>query len=310
MELRQLKYFKTVCEQRSFSAAADLCFVTQPAITTSIKRLEAELETKLIDRSAKEILPTEAGRIVLERGMRMLEQEEKLRDEIAELLQSKITRLIIGMPGISCAMFYPLIYEEYLPKHKDLSAQIVDMNSPDVITSVKDGMVDLGFCMLPPALPDGLESLSFSEGRIKVLMSAEHRLAQKSELHFEDLMEERLLFSGRHARNHTESTDSVNVEKLVMEGFAGRNINYNRLITSYCDDNHTLIHLTAAGYGVYCIADTMADIFSHRTDLVIKALRPELCFEIGLVYPSSGLRKACTDFVTYFSQLSYRSYRK
>ena len=70
MELHPLRVFLTVATEKSFSRAAEKLLRTQPAISLSIQRLEAEFDEKLIDRSAKDLLLTDAGRVVLEYARR------------------------------------------------------------------------------------------------------------------------------------------------------------------------------------------------------------------------------------------------
>ena len=64
MELYPLKVFQTVAAEKSFSRAAEKMLRTQPAISLAVQKLEADLQEKLIDRSGKELLLTDAGRIV------------------------------------------------------------------------------------------------------------------------------------------------------------------------------------------------------------------------------------------------------
>ena len=66
MEIHSLRVFLTVASEKSFSRAGEKLLRTQPAISLSIQRLEAVLGEKLIDRSAKDLLLTDAGKIVLE----------------------------------------------------------------------------------------------------------------------------------------------------------------------------------------------------------------------------------------------------
>ena len=70
MEMHPLRVFLTVAAEKSFSRAAEKLLRTQPAISLSIQRLETELGEKLIDRSAKEMALTDAGRTVLEYARR------------------------------------------------------------------------------------------------------------------------------------------------------------------------------------------------------------------------------------------------
>ena len=89
MLLHSMKVFLAVASEKSFSRAAEKMLRTQPAISLAVQRLEAELEEKLIDRSAKELLLTDAGRVVLEFARRFENLEADMYNSIAELRDRK-----------------------------------------------------------------------------------------------------------------------------------------------------------------------------------------------------------------------------
>src|SRR5260370_13985386 len=96
MELHSLKVFLTVANERSFSRAAEKLLRTQPAISLTIQRLETELGEKLIDRSAKDLLLTDAGKTVLEYANRFDSLRGELEDSLAALRDKTSGRLIVG----------------------------------------------------------------------------------------------------------------------------------------------------------------------------------------------------------------------
>ena len=96
MELHPLRVFLSVANEKSFSRAAEKMLRTQPAISLAIQRLEKELGEKLIDRSAKDLLLTDAGRIVLDYARRFENLERELETALTELRDNSAGRLIIG----------------------------------------------------------------------------------------------------------------------------------------------------------------------------------------------------------------------
>ena len=96
MELYPLHVFLTVATEKSFSRAAEKLLRTQPAISLAIQRLGAELGEKLIDRSAKDLLLTDAGQIVLEYARRFENLQAELENALAELRDNSAGRLTIG----------------------------------------------------------------------------------------------------------------------------------------------------------------------------------------------------------------------
>src|SRR5512142_951897 len=96
MELYLLQTFLTVATEKSFSRAGEKLLRTQPAVSLAIQRLEGELGEKLIDRSGKELLLTDAGRIVTEYARRFENLRLEMENALAELRDNSAGRLIIG----------------------------------------------------------------------------------------------------------------------------------------------------------------------------------------------------------------------
>src|SRR5438270_384384 len=96
MELYPLKAFLTVATEKSFSRAGEKLLRTQPAISLAIQKLEADLKEKLIDRSGKELLLTDAGQIVYDYARRFENLEADLENALAELRDNSAGRLSVG----------------------------------------------------------------------------------------------------------------------------------------------------------------------------------------------------------------------
>ena len=96
MELYSLQVFLTVATEKSFSRAAEKLLRTQPAVSLALQRLEQELGEKLIDRSGKELILTDAGRTVLDYARRFQSLHQELDNSLAELRDNSAGRLTIG----------------------------------------------------------------------------------------------------------------------------------------------------------------------------------------------------------------------
>ena len=89
MELRQLKYFIKVAETLNFSAAAKELFVTQSAIAQQIMRLEQELEQPLFERNSRQVLLTEAGRLLLPLAIKTVNNSQECKQQLNDLKDMK-----------------------------------------------------------------------------------------------------------------------------------------------------------------------------------------------------------------------------
>src|SRR5579863_8596332 len=96
MELYPLKVFLTVASEKSFSRAAEKMLRTQPAISLAIQKLESDLQEKPIDRSGKELLLTDAGRIGYDDARRFEILAADLESALSELRDDSAGRLLVG----------------------------------------------------------------------------------------------------------------------------------------------------------------------------------------------------------------------
>src|ERR1700676_5600247 len=96
MELYPLRVFLTIADERSFSRAAEKLLRTQPAISLALQRLELELGERLIDRTGKDLILTDAGRTVLEYARRFQSLRLEMDNSLAELRDNSAGRLTIG----------------------------------------------------------------------------------------------------------------------------------------------------------------------------------------------------------------------
>ena len=123
MEMHPLRVFLTVAAEKSFSRAAEKLLRTQPAISLSIQRLETELGEKLIDRSAKDLLLTDAGKTVLEYARRFENLQGDLENALAELRDKSAGRLTIGANESSTLYLLDHI-ERYRRRYPKIKVQI------------------------------------------------------------------------------------------------------------------------------------------------------------------------------------------
>lgn len=98
MDFKQIEAFVTVAEQRSFSKAADACFLTQPTISARISSLEKEFGVRLIDRNGREAFLTDYGKVFYKYAVEMLDTRNKAADSIQGL-----SKKIEGMVAVQIA---------------------------------------------------------------------------------------------------------------------------------------------------------------------------------------------------------------
>src|SRR6476661_5760596 len=175
MELHPLRVFLTVATEKSFSRAAEKLLRTQPAISLSIQRLEAELGEKLIDRSAKDLLLTDAGRIVVDFARRFENLQSDLENALAELRDKSSGRLTIGANESSTLYLLEHI-ERYRAKFPKIKVQVRRSLSSKIPTELLDGDLELGILTFDPEDERVVTAVIFTD-HLAFIVSPQHALA-------------------------------------------------------------------------------------------------------------------------------------
>lgn len=185
MELYPLKVFLTVATERSFSRAGEKLLRTQPAISIAIQRLESDLKEKLIDRSGRELLLTDAGRIVLEYARRFQNLEADLENSLRELKDNYAGRLSIGA-NESMSLYLIQHIEQYRRLFPKVKIQVRRSESSKVPSQLLDGELELGVISYEPG-DDHLLSTVIYTDRLTLITSPQHRFATRSEISLSEL---------------------------------------------------------------------------------------------------------------------------
>ncbi len=185
MELFPLKVFLSVATEKRFSRAAEKMHRTQPAISLAIQKLESELGEKLIDRSGKELILTDAGKVLLEYARRFEHLEEELKTALAELRDNAAGRLIIGAnESTSLYLLQHIVnYRRLYPKVKVQVRRCLSSRIPSQIVS---GELELGVISFDPH-DSRIESLVIYQDRLCFVVSPKHRFAQRESVSISEL---------------------------------------------------------------------------------------------------------------------------
>ena len=185
MELYPLKVFLTVATEKSFSRAGEKLLRTQPAISLAVQRLEGELGEKLIDRTGRELILTDAGRLVLEYCRRFDNLEHELENSLAELRDMASGRLVIGANETTSLylMHHIVNYRRQYPKVK---VQVRRTLSSRIPTQLIDGDLELGVISYDPE-DDRLESHVIYIDHLCFVVSPAHRFAQREMVSIREL---------------------------------------------------------------------------------------------------------------------------
>ncbi|MBD7912137.1 MULTISPECIES: LysR family transcriptional regulator [Clostridium] len=196
MNLKDIEYFHYLCKYKNFTRTAEKLYVSQPSITIALKRLEKELDAKLVirDNSEKQISLTEAGKILEKHVNNILNEVKETKVEIGKISGSNIK---LGVPPMIGAYFFPNIMEEIVKSQLANNIELIETGSLAMIDKVLSNDVDMAFIgSLAPLKDSDLEATILKVDKFVVCMSKNHRLATSEEINFEDLVEEQFIALG------------------------------------------------------------------------------------------------------------------
>lgn len=145
MELRHLRYFVAVARAQNFTRAAESLNMAQPPLTRQIQDFEAELGLQLIRRGTRPVQLTEAGRVLFEQAVQILERTDELRLMADRLRQAQSRRFSIGFVGSSLYGDLPALIRRFRAARPKVEVSLLEMTTLEQLAALKEGRIDAGF---------------------------------------------------------------------------------------------------------------------------------------------------------------------
>ena len=144
MQLRHLRYLKAIVEEGSFTRAAQVLHVSQPALSHQVRQLEEQLDVQLLDRTGRKVRPTDAGTAFLAHARRALNAVEAAGRAAQDVEDLSSGMVRIGVPpSFSGYLTAPLV-RRFLDRYPGIRLHLADMAQEDIEKALGDDSVDLG----------------------------------------------------------------------------------------------------------------------------------------------------------------------
>jgi DNA-binding transcriptional LysR family regulator len=284
VELRHLRYFVAVAEELHFGRAALRLHLAQPPLSQQIRKLEEIVGHPLFTRTSRAVRLTAAGEVLLHRARRTL---RTVREDLAEsrsVGSGEIGSLRVGFIGSGMLTPVPAMLGRYRRKHPKADLQLSEAMSSQIMQSLLDGGVDIGFLRDGGPLP-GLESETlFTESFVAVL-PANHPLAGRKTISAAALRDEPFVF-------FPQSAGRVAYDKPISicedQGFRPR-------IVQEAPQWLTVLRLVGAGLGV-SIAPACVEKIAAPDAVCVRLSRLRVRSAIELAWRSGEDRAIVTAF--------------
>ena len=149
MNLRDLKYLVALADHRHFGRAAAACFVSQPTLSTQIRKLEDELGVTLVERSPRKIMLTPTGQQVAERARRIVGDVEQMK-EVARRSQDPEAGVVrLGLFPTLGPYLLPHVVPSIRRRFQQLELLLIEDKSDQLLARLRDGRLDAALLALP-----------------------------------------------------------------------------------------------------------------------------------------------------------------
>lgn len=213
MNLQQIEYIVALDKFKSFSKAAEACFITQATLSTMVKKLEEELDVIIFDRKTNPIITTDSGKEIIEEAKKILIHSNNLKD-LPSKIKSKIEgELKIGIiPTIASNLLHRII-PKLLNKYPHLKIKITEITTSNIANQIKTGEIDLGIVSTPLPKNDFEEEILYYE---KLMVYGKIKNTQKKYLSPKDIAYEKiwLLEEGNCLSDQIMNVCSLSAKKV------------------------------------------------------------------------------------------------
>ncbi|WP_024930139.1 hydrogen peroxide-inducible genes activator [Methylophilus sp. OH31] len=282
MTLIELKFVLAVAQERNFRRAAEKCFVTQPALSLGIKKLEEELGVSLFERNRNEVTPTEIGEQIIAQANIVLEQAAKIKD-MAKHGNDPLNGLFkLGMIHSVGPYLLPEIIPPLIKTAPHMPLEVEENITATLEQQLKNGVIDAAVIALPFDVP-GIETIPLYDEDFNVVVPVSHAWATRKTIHADELSNEKVLLlnTGHCFSNQvTQACPELSRKGEVLQG--------NSL--------ETIRNMVASNLGI-TVLPAMATVSRYQNPLirVIPFSKPAPSRRIALAWRKSFVRTAAIE---------------
>jgi len=261
MELQQLRYLVAVAGCRSFTAASQLCHVTQPTLSHQIKKLEEEVGEPLLQRRRKGAFLTPLGERVYRHAQEILKNVESVQEAAAAFSHQVQGRLKIGVIPTIAPYFLPGLLHLAQKRYPGISFHVTEEPTERLLASLTSGALDLAV-LSPPIAYDHVQTQDLFEDEFLLALPRNHFLVRARHISLRTLRELPMILM-----NDAHCLRGQTVSFCQRAGFAPKVF----IQSSQLD---TVMAMVETGRGISLVPAMARKAFRHRK-VVFRSLRPE-----------------------------------
>jgi DNA-binding transcriptional LysR family regulator len=295
MELRQIKFFMAVAEERHFGRAAERMYIAQPALSQHVRRLERELEVQLFDRSGRQVRLTPAGEAFLQVARRVSGQVDEATAAARRAEAGQEGSLALGVHLPVAAPVLSVVLRHWNRLRPTVQPRLTSGRTTDLVDLVRRRELDVAL-VDGPITDRALTSALVLDDPIVIVLPADHPLARHPTVSFENLQHEHFIAVAR------QSSMSLHDRFIELCGTAG----FNPHVTLQVDDPDLLPMAVAAGLGIG-LAASLSIAARTMPGLITRPLDdPRATIPVVAVAARHDITTQTRDFLHLVANLHHR----
>lgn len=286
MNIRDLTYLVAVADFRHFGKAAEACFVSQPTLSTQLKKLEDELNVLIFERNNKQVMLTNAGKVLITQARTILREVDELK-QLAKLSSDPMSGPFkIGIIPTLGPYLLPHIISPLKARFPKCEFFLVEAKTEDCLKELQEGKLDAAIMALPVAETHFHCQPLFKEDFLLAVPKA-HRLSKKKSIKLSDLDDETILLleEGHCLRDQAlDICSNNNIHEKV--GFRATSL-------------ETLRHMVAVGSGITLLPQlaVTTNPENNKSLSITPFQSPTPKRELAMIWRKHTARKACSEAI-------------
>lgn len=192
MTLKQLTYFLEIAKMKNFTKAAANLYISQSALSKTVKAMESELGVQLIDRTVNHFKLTPEGEIFYQKGLIAIKNINSELEDLYGSLGTEKGHITVGIPPVIGTAYFTSIIYKFRNMYPDVELKIIEAGANTIKKWVSEGEVDIGVVILPVS-NDAFNVIPIVTAENVLLVNKNHPLAQYDEVSFKMLKDERFI---------------------------------------------------------------------------------------------------------------------
>jgi DNA-binding transcriptional LysR family regulator len=279
MEIRALKYILSLAELGSFTAAAKAHFVTQPAVSIALKKLERELGQQLYRIEGRLVIFTPAGETLVDYARRLVDLEGELLRRMSDLEGLRRGKVTVGTIDVASIYVLPDVFSRFHDIYPGIEIKLEISSTVPLVEKLKAGKLDLVVGTIPVTQAEGLDIIPIYSEPLLVIAPASHPLADRSTVNPESLSGQSFIFF------HEGSMTRAIVERIFEES------GVVPLVTMAIDSPEAIKNLVSSGLGMSVLPERIVRDDIEKGEIVALSVEGfHLERHLGLILQSGRYR--------------------